>query len=105
MPTVIFVHPDGTQQRVDARNGRTLMETALDNSVPGIIAECNGSAACATCHVVLPEDVKTMLGPVSDHENDMLDFADAPREPGSRLSCQIKISDVLDNVSVRVPSA
>lgn len=105
MPTITFVQPDGAKQRIEALNGRTLMEVAFEKSVPGIIAECNGSAACATCHVILPDDVKSALGPVSEHENDMLDFANAPREAGSRLSCQIIVSDALDNVSVRVPSA
>jgi ferredoxin, 2Fe-2S len=105
VPTITFVQPDGAEQRVEARNGRTLMEVALEKSVPGIIAECNGSAACATCHVILPEDIKSTLGPVSEHENDMLDFANTPREPGSRLSCQITVSDALDNVAIRVPCA
>ena len=105
MPIITFVGSDGALQHVDARNGRTLMETALENKVPGIIAECNGSAACATCHVVLPVAVNSLLGPISDHENDMLDFADAPREPGSRLSCQITITDALADVTIRIPSA
>ncbi len=104
MPTITFVLPDGTKMAVEAQNGRSLMEAALDNSIPGIIAECNGSAACATCHVVLPETAMAALGPISEHENDMLDFADAPREPGSRLSCQVKVIDTLDSISVRVPS-
>ena len=105
MPTIRFLLADGAELAVEAQNGRSLMETALENSVPGIIAECNGSAACATCHVVLPAEILLALGPISEHENDMLDFAEAPREPGSRLSCQIKVSDALDNISVRVPAA
>ena len=105
MPTIRFLSADGAELTVEAQNGRTLMETALEHSVPGIIAECNGSAACATCHVVLPEEIMAALGPISEHENDMLDFAEAPRESGSRLSCQIKVSDALDNILVRVPAA
>lgn len=105
MPTIRFLSADGTELAIEAQNGRSLMETALEHSVPGIIAECNGSATCATCHVVLPEEIMAALGPISEHENDMLDFAAAPRESGSRLSCQIKVSDALDNISVRVPAA
>ncbi|WP_192180139.1 2Fe-2S iron-sulfur cluster-binding protein [Mesorhizobium amorphae] len=105
MPTIRFLLTDGAELAVEAQNGRSLMETALEHSVPGIIAECNGSAACATCHVVLPEEILLALEPISEHENDMLDFAEAPRESGSRLSCQIKVSDALDNISVRIPAA
>ena len=105
MTKIKFIHPDGTEQVVDASNGHSLMETALDHSIPGVIAECNGSAACATCHVVLPEEIMGLLNPISEHENDMLDFANSPRQPGSRLGCQIVVSDALDNVTVRVPAA
>jgi 2Fe-2S ferredoxin len=87
-----------------ASEDMSLMELALKNAIPGIIAECNGSAACATCHVVI-ENLAAVLDPVTDHENDMLDFTIAPREPGSRLSCQIRTDSRLEGATVRVPAA
>ncbi|TBX98596.1 2Fe-2S iron-sulfur cluster-binding protein [Rhizobium laguerreae] len=105
MLTITFILPDGTERSCTAMGGMSLMEVALKNSIPGIVAECNGAAACGTCHVVFADDVGSFLSPVTDHENDMLDFTAAPREPGSRLSCQIKIDDRLEGASVRVPDA
>jgi 2Fe-2S ferredoxin len=104
MATITFILPDGGKQTCTANEDLSLMEVALKNSIPGIIAECNGSAACATCHVVIEESVGA-LDPIGDHENDMLDFTAAPREPRSRLSCQIRADARLDGAIVRVPAS
>lgn len=45
-----------------------------------------------------------MLDPISEHENDMLDFTAVARQPGSRLSCQIRVDDRLDGAIVRIPA-
>jgi 2Fe-2S ferredoxin len=42
------------------------------------------------------------VGPRAQMEEDMLDFAFDVRD-SSRLSCQIKVSDALDGLRVRVP--
>ena len=104
MPNIDFILPDGGKQTCVANENMSLMEVALRNSIPGIIAECNGSAACATCHVII-ENLAGALDPISEHEHDMLDFTAAPREPGSRLSCQIRVDGRLDGATVRVPAA
>lgn len=104
MPTIDFILPSGGKRSCAVSDDMSLMEVALRHSIPGIIAECNGSAACATCHVVI-ENTADALDPVSDHENDMLDFTQAPREPGSRLSCQIRVDSRLEGAVVRIPGA
>src|SRR6187397_614448 len=78
------------------------MEAAIRNAVPGILAECGGACACATCHVYVDEAWKEKTGGPSPMEEDMLDFAFDVR-PTSRLSCQIKVSPELDGLSVTVP--
>jgi 2Fe-2S ferredoxin len=78
------------------------METAIRNSVPGIVAECGGACSCATCHVHVDEAWTAKVGPPSPMEEDMLDFAFDVR-PTSRLSCQIKVTDELDGLIVHTP--
>jgi 2Fe-2S ferredoxin len=78
------------------------METAIRNSVPGIVAECGGACSCATCHVHVDEAWTEKVGPPSPMEEDMLDFAFDVR-PTSRLSCQIKVSEGLDGLVVHTP--
>ena len=102
MPKVTFITTDGRSMEVNAENGSTMMETAIRNMVPGIEAECGGACACATCHVYVDEAWTETTGKPSPMEEDMLDFAYDVR-PSSRLSCQIKVSDRLDGLVVRIP--
>lgn len=102
MPKLTFVAFDGTNFEVDAKSGSTVMENAVRNSVPGIEAECGGACACATCHVYVDEGWAERVGKPEAMEEDMLDFA-FEVGPTSRLSCQIKMSDALDGLIVRVP--
>ena len=102
MTKLTFIAHDGTHFDMDAENGSTVMENAIRNAVPGIEAECGGACACATCHVYVDEEWKDVVGPPSPMEEDMLDFGFDVR-PNSRLSCQIKVSDELDGLTVSTP--
>ena len=102
MPKITFITFDGKKFDVDAENGSTVMENAVKNSVPGIEAECGGACACATCHVYVDDAWAAKTGDPEVMEEDMLDFA-YDVQPTSRLSCQIKVSDELDGLVVRVP--
>ena len=103
MTTITIVAFDGTRHEIAAENGSTVMETAIMNGVPGIIAECGGACTCATCHAYVDEAFAEIVGGPSMMEEDMLDFAYDVR-PNSRLSCQIKVRDDLDGLIMRVPS-
>jgi 2Fe-2S ferredoxin len=103
MPKITYIEHDGTARTVDAEVGATVMETAIRNSVPGIVAECGGACSCATCHVHVDEAWSEKVGPPSPMEEDMLDFA-FDVKPTSRLSCQIKVSEALDGLVVRTPT-
>jgi len=102
MPKITYICPDGTSHAVDGELGSTVMEAAIKNNVPGIEAECGGACACATCHVYVEEAWRARVGEPSPMEEDMLDFGYDVRA-NSRLSCQIKITDELDGLVVRVP--
>ncbi|CAN5412279.1 2Fe-2S iron-sulfur cluster-binding protein [soil metagenome] len=102
MARITFIQHNGTEQTVDGLSGMSVMEAAVKNFVPGIDADCGGACACATCHVYVDPDWAAKTGPRSAMEEDMLDFAFDVQE-SSRLSCQIKISDALDGLRVRVP--
>src|SRR6204780_1554544 len=97
-----YIDAAGASRTVEAQIGSTVMETALRNGVPGIEAECGGACACATCHVYVDEAFKEIVGEPEPMEEDMLDFAFDVR-PTSRLSCQIRVRDELDGLTVTVP--
>ena len=102
MAKVTYIEHDGTAHTIEVRNGLSVMEGAVKNNIPGIDADCGGACACATCHVYVDEAWRARTGVASSMEESMLDFA-SEVEPNSRLSCQIKITDDLDGLVVRMP--
>lgn len=102
MAKITYITHDDQKFEVDAANGTTVMENAIKNSVPGIEAECGGACACATCHLYVDEAWQSVVGGPEAMEEDMLDFA-WELQSGSRLSCQIKVTDEMDGLVVRIP--
>ena len=101
---VTWINRDGTETTANVHIGRTLMEAGVANDIVGVIGECGGALACATCHVII-ERAPVDLGEKSITETEMLDFAEVPPTPHSRLSCQIKAAPELDGIILRVPAA
>src|ERR1700745_771394 len=50
MPSITFIEYEGAVHTVEAQTGRSVMQAAVDNMVPGIIGDCGGYCSCATCH-------------------------------------------------------
>ena len=79
--------------------GLSLMEFLKGNEYD-ILATCGGMALCATCHVEVISGFD-QLHEISDDEYAMLDTL--PNiTPTSRLSCQLKLNDSLNNITVKV---
>ena len=104
MAKITYVEFNGKEHVVDVKTGLSVMEGAVKNNIPGIDADCGGACACATCHVYVEGDWVGKTGSQSAMEESMLDFAENV-EPNSRLSCQIKVTDDLDGLVVRMPQS
>ncbi|WP_158916713.1 2Fe-2S iron-sulfur cluster-binding protein [Caulobacter sp. S45] len=102
MAKITYIEFAGAEHAIEVKPGLTVMEGAVKNNVPGIDADCGGACACATCHVYVDAAWADKVGKPSAMEESMLDFAEAV-EPNSRLSCQIKVTDALDGLIVRMP--
>ena len=102
MVAITFIEFDGSIHKVDVPEGTTAMEAALRNGVPGIVAECGGACACATCHVYVDDAWVDKVDAPSEMEEGMLDFA-SDVQPTSRLSCQITLRANLDGLVLRTP--
>ena len=103
MPAVVFILPTGETRTVDVAPGTTLMTAAVKNGIDGIIGECGGVCMCATCHIYVRQEFFAKLPPALDTEEAVLEVTNAERLPNSRLSCQIKMTDALDGLTVEVP--
>jgi ferredoxin, 2Fe-2S len=102
MPKIVFTEPGGSRREIDAPLGITLMEAARQQGVQGVVAQCGGACACATCHVYIDPAWVGKLEPPEEMEEGMLETAWEPRA-NSRLSCQIHITAELDGLQVTVP--
>jgi 2Fe-2S ferredoxin len=104
MAKISFLTHDGEQFTVEIATGLSIMEGAVRNNVPGIDADCGGACSCATCMVYVPEEWSDRIAPKDGSEESMLEFA-MHRQANSRLSCQIKVTDALDGMQVRIPKS
>jgi 2Fe-2S ferredoxin len=102
MINVIFIEADGTERHISAKEGEPLMFPARNAGVRGIVAECGGSAMCATCHCHVVSAPEGSLAPMRQDEADTIEFnANDPR-PESRLTCQIIATPALNGAVFRV---
>lgn len=104
MTKITFVEYNGTERRIDAENGQSLMQAAVDNLVPGIDGDCGGQCACATCHCYIEGPLADKLPEIGEAERAMLEVAEGVTA-SSRLACQITVSADLEGLVVRTPIA
>jgi 2Fe-2S ferredoxin len=103
MIEINFHDADGTARTVAVDPRGTVMEAAMLNNVPGIVAECGGGCSCATCHVYVDEQWLARLPEPAPEETELVEFLDGARA-NSRLSCQLELGPELDGLTVRTPS-
>ncbi len=103
MALVTYIEHNGTEHKIEVPVGDTIMQGAVNNMVDGIVAECGGGLACATCHCYVDDAWFAKVGAPSGTESEMLEAAGAERKPTSRLSCQITVTDALDGIIVHLP--
>jgi 2Fe-2S ferredoxin len=103
MTKITFIDRKNNAKCISVDDGDTVMRAAVSHGIKGIVAECGGSAICATCHVYVDESWISKIGFVGDDENALLDMTAAVRRPNSRLCCQIRITSALDGLTLRLP--
>lgn len=92
---------DGTENRITAEAGLSVMEILRDNGFDELLALCGGCCSCATCHVYVDMASTGSLPSMSEDENDLLDSS-SHRLPSSRLSCQLMFTETLDGLKVQI---
>ena len=102
MTHLIFIEPDGTEKRVDAAVGSSIMIAATSAGVLVLDAECGGSCMCATCHCLIVSGPVEALPPMADAERDTLEFTAQAMQEASRLTCQVPVTEALDGLRLRV---
>ncbi len=104
MPIIHYIEADGSEYEADVPVGSSVMQGAVDNMIDGILAECGGACRCATCHCYVDEGWYEQVGGPGSAEKEMLEMVVDPQDT-SRLSCQIKVTEELDGLVVRLPQS
>jgi 2Fe-2S ferredoxin len=99
---VIFIDSYGVEHVAVGEPGDSAMRCANEHLVPGIVGECGGAMACATCHGYVDENWTDKLPSVSVQEREMLSGC-IDLQPNSRLTCQICLTQALDGLTIRAP--
>lgn len=99
--TVYLTDLEGVRHEVLAPidMGFSLMEAIRANEMQ-IKATCGGMAMCATCNIIVKSDHE--LPEMSEDEEAMLDEAFVLDVEGSRLSCQIPVTEELDGLEFQM---
>lgn len=104
MPMIHWQLPDGRRISEVVSEGTHLMDAAQFAGVPTVSGECGGCLSCATCHVVVDAAWAERVGCADANEAAMLEATEVPRQPHSRLSCQIFARADLDGLLLHIPA-
>lgn len=104
MPNITFILADESVKVVEAIEGDSIMQTAVDNDIEEITANCGGNCSCATCHCIIDDTWISKVGAADEDETAVMESA-IEVTANSRLSCQIKVTDNLDGIVVHIPSS
>jgi len=94
---------DGREMTLEAAPGRPVME-ALRDADTGVEGVCGGACSCGTCHVYVADGWRDRTGVPGEDEAEMLAAIAEVGEvrEGSRLACQIEITEALDGLTLDV---
>lgn len=101
MPKLIVITSDGNQSAIEGKEGAIFMELMRDNGIDELVAQCGGTCSCGTCHVWVAEEFLDRLPAIEEQEEDMLSSLET-RQDNSRLSCQLRLTEALDGITVEV---
>ena len=99
--TIFVTDLEGTEHEIQAPTDMNLnLMEAMNANELSVKATCGGMAMCATCNIRVQSDHE--LPEMSEDEEAMLDEAFVLDIEGSRLSCQIPVSEKIDGLRVQL---
>ena len=101
MPTLNVIARSGEFHSFQSESGVSVMEAMRNNGIDEVLALCGGCASCGTCHVYVDARFLQDLPPLSPEEHELLAGSEH-HKPESRLSCQLRLTDALDGLTVMI---
>lgn len=103
MPRLNVVLRSGKRRVIEVASGQSLKAALIAGGVAEInaLTSCGGCCSCGTCHVYVDAADLARLPAIRPQEDEVLSINE-DRQPTSRLSCQIALTEGLDNLTVTV---
>ncbi|MYM61965.1 2Fe-2S iron-sulfur cluster-binding protein [Pseudomaricurvus sp. HS19] len=101
MTGIIVTTRESESRTLELEPEATLMQLICDAGVDELLALCGGVCSCGTCHVYVDAEFLPLLPPVEEDEDLILQESPA-RQPNSRLSCQIRLTEALQGLRVTI---
>ena len=101
MARMVVVDRDGKEHEIEARPGLKIMEILRELDY-GVAAICGGLCSCATCHIYVDPDWSAKLPKPQSDESELLRELGDYKEPVSRLSCQVEMTEALSGIKVAI---
>ena len=96
-----FIDAEGNEHLAEGEVGESAMRCATRALIPGIIGECGGAMACATCHAYVDAPA---LHATDAQEREMLGGCIDVR-PNSRLTCQVMLTAQSNGMTFTIPTS
>lgn len=103
MPRVNVVLRSGERRVIEVSPGQSLKAALMAGGIAEIdaLTSCGGCCSCGTCHVYVDAADLDRLPAMNPDEDEVLNVHE-DRRPTSRLSCQVALTESLDNLTVTV---
>lgn len=102
--TLTVIEHTGIEHVVQGEARDSVMQVITANDIPGLVGECGGSLACATCHAYVDAAWVDRIPPAGPDERMMLEGALDVAE-NSRLTCQLTLTPELEGIVFRLPAS
>lgn len=100
--TINVTNREGTDSAIENQPGQDNLMQLLYDADQDIEAVCGGCASCATCHVLISDDWVERLPERDDIESMLLQYQEHFDQKRSRLSCQLKLTQEMDGLSLQI---
>ena len=103
MPCLNVILRSGERRQIQVASGQSLKAALMAGGVSEInaLTSCGGCCSCGTCHVYVDAADLARLPAIQPQEDEVLSIHE-DRRLTSRLSCQVALTDGLDNLTVTV---
>jgi 2Fe-2S ferredoxin len=103
MPRLHVILRSGERRSLDAAPGQSLKDGLMAGGIGEInaLTSCGGCCSCGTCEVYFDRVDFARLPAMKPSEDEVLSINEE-RRANSRLSCQVKLSDDLEGLTVTV---